>query len=388
MKFTDLSLTPDLIAALAKQQISDPTPIQIVAIPALADGKDAYLRAETGTGKTLAYLLPLFMRIDPAQAATQVVIVAPTHELAIQIHRQACELALNAGRAIPSVLLIGGTATARQIDKLKGKPHIVVGSPGRIVELIERGKLKTPHIRSVVVDEADRMLSEESLNWIQTIVSAAPPSRQLIFASATIEQQTRQVLGTLAPDIAMLRGGATTVNENIEHLYMVCESRDKPDLLRKLLHAFDVPRSIVFVHRNDVAEAVASKLTHHKLAVADLNSELSKQDRKQAMDGIRSGAIRIMIASDLAARGLHLPDVTHVFNLDVPTLSKAYLHRVGRTARAGATGTAVSLVTEIEERLIHRYERDLGISLQRVRLAHGEIVPASTRRRTVDSGGR
>jgi ATP-dependent RNA helicase DeaD len=175
----------------------------------------------------------------------------------------------------------------------------------------------------------------------------------------------------------MLRAGAAAVNENIEHLYLVCEGRDKPDMLRKLLHAFDVPRSIVFVHRNDVAEEVASKLSHHKLAVADLNSELSKMDRKQAMDGIRSGAIRIMIASDLAARGLNIPGVTHIFNLDIPTMSKAYLHRVGRTARAGAKGTAVSLVTETEARLIRRYEQDLGISLQCIRLRNGEISPAS-----------
>src|SRR6202171_1081297 len=378
MKFTDLSVPPELIAALAKQQISDPSPIQIAAIPPLAAGKNAYLRAETGTGKTLAYLLPLFSRIDPAQAATQVVIVAPTHELAIQIHRQSCELALNAARAIRSVLLIGGTATDRQIDKLKAKPHVVVGSPGRIVELIERGKLKTAHIRAVVIDEADRLLNDESLNWIQKIVSAAAPARQLSFASATIEQQPRQVLETLAPDVVMLRAGAA-VNENIEHLYLVCESRDKPDMLRKLLHALNVPRSIVFVHRNDVAEEVASKLTHHKLAVADLNSELSKMDRKRAMDGIRNGAIRIMIASDLAARGLNLPGVTHVFNLDVPTMSKAYLHRVGRTARAGAKGTAVSLVTETEARLIRRYEQDLGISLQCIRVLNGEITSSRSR---------
>jgi superfamily II DNA/RNA helicase len=376
MNFADLSVPPELVAALAKQQISAPSPIQIAAIPVLAAGKDGYLRAETGTGKTLAYLLPLFARIDPAVIATQVVIVAPTHELAIQIHRQACELAVNASRAIRSVLLIGGTATDRQIDKLKTKPQVVVGSPGRIAELIERGKLKTAHIRAVVIDEADRLLNEESLPWIQQIVSAVAPTRQLIFASATIEQQTRQVLETLAPDLAMLRAGEAAVNKNIEHLYLICEGRDKPDILRKLLHAFKVPRSIVFVHRNDVAEEVASKLTHHKLTVADLNSELSKLDRKRAMDGIRNGSIRIMIASDLAARGLNLPDVTHVFNLDVPTMSKAYLHRVGRTARAGATGTAVSLVTEIEARLIRRYEQELGIALQCVRVINGEVRSA------------
>jgi superfamily II DNA/RNA helicase len=373
MMFTDLALPAGLVAALGKQQISDPSPIQIAAIPVLLAGNDAYLRAETGTGKTLAYLLPLFTRIDPSQAATQVVIVAPTHELAIQIHRQSCELALNAGYAIRSVLLIGGTATTRQIDKLKARPHVVVGSPGRIAELIERGKLKTPHIRSIVIDEADRLLNEESLHWIEKIVGAAPPGRQLIFASATIEPQTRAVLGTLSPDAVMLRAGDAAVNENIEHLYLICEDRDKPDVLRKLLHAFDVPRSIVFVHRNDVAEEVAAKLAHHKLTVADLNAQLGKLDRKLAMDGIRSGSIRIMIASDLAARGLNIPEVTHVFNLDVPTLSRAYLHRVGRTARAGARGIAVSLVTETEARLVRRYEQELGITLQCVRLRDGHV---------------
>src|ERR1700722_11957646 len=385
MTFTDLQLPPDLIAALSKQQISEPMPIQSAALPVLLAGKDAYLHAETGTGKTLAYLLPLMARIDPAQAATQVVIVAPTHELAIQIHRQSCDLAQNAGRAIRSVLLIGGTATTRQIEKLKSKPHVVVGSPGRIVELIERGKLKTTHLRAIVVDEADRLLQDESLQWIQKIISLAPPARQLIFASATIEAQTREVLATLSPEAVTLspstaatERSAGAINENIQHLYLICEERDKPDILRKLLHALDMPRSIVFVHRNEVAERVAAKLAHHKLAVADLSAELDKLDRKHAMDGIRSGAINIMIASDLAARGLNIPAVTHVFNLDVPTTSKAYLHRVGRTGRAGAQGTAISLLTEVEARLVRRYESELGIVMQCVKVRDGHISPASS----------
>ena len=379
MTFTDLQLPPDLIAALSKQQISEPTPVQSAALPVLLAGKDAYLNSETGTGKTLAYLLPLMTRIDPAQAVTQVVIVAPTHELSIQIHRQACDLAQNAGLAIRSVLLIGGTATTRQIEKLKSKPHVVVGSPGRIVELIERGKLKTNHLRAIVIDEADRLLQDESLKWIQKIISLAPPARQLIFASATIEAQTREVLATLSPQAVTLSPSTAAVNENIQHLYLICEERDKPDILRKLLHAFDVPRSIVFVHRNEVAERVAARLAHHKLAVADLSAGLDKLDRKHAMDGIRSGAINIMIASDLAARGLNIPAVTHVFNLDVPTMSKAYLHRVGRTGRAGAQGTAISLLTEIEARLVRRYEQELGIVMQCVKIQGGHISSAGER---------
>jgi ATP-dependent RNA helicase DeaD len=374
MPFTDLQVQPALIAALGKQQIETPTPIQVAAHSVLLAGKDAYLQAETGTGKTLAYLLPLFARLDVAQAATQIVIAAPTHELAIQIHRQCCELAQNAGWPIRSVLLIGGTSTDRQIEKLKKKPHIVVGSPGRINELIERGKLKMKDVRSIVIDEADRLLSDESVASIRSIVGAAPLQRQLVFASATLEAASTEALESLAPQVEMLRAGAAAVNENIDHLYLICEERDKPDELRKLLHALSPERAIVFVHRNDVAGLVAAKLAHHHLEAADLNAALNKVDRKHAMDGIRSGAIRVLIASDVAARGLDVKGVSHVFNLDVPTMSKAYLHRVGRTGRAGDKGTAVTLMTEVEARLVRRYQEELGISMQRVRLREGRVI--------------
>src|SRR5947207_894958 len=226
MNFTDLQLSPELIAALAKQQIDEPTPIQVAALPVLSSGKDAYLHAETGTGKTLAYLLPLFARLDVALAATQIVIVAPTHELAIQIQRQCCDLAQNAGWAVRTLLLIGGTSTERQIDKLKKKPHVVVGSPGRIGELIAKGKLKTQHVRSIVVDEADRLLNEESVQSIRAIIKAAPPNRQLIFASATLDADVTQVIKALSAEVVMLQAGAAAVNENIEHLYLICEERD------------------------------------------------------------------------------------------------------------------------------------------------------------------
>jgi superfamily II DNA/RNA helicase len=372
--FSALQLAPELIAALAKQQISDPTPIQSTAIPVLMAGRDAYLHAETGTGKTLAYLLPIFARLDAGQAATQAVIVAPTHELALQIHRQCCDLAQNAGWPVRSLLLIGGTSTQRQIDKLKNKPHLVVGSPGRIAELLAKGKLKAQHVRSIVIDEADRLLSEESLLAVRAVIQAAPRTRQLIFASATLEPASTAIVEQLAPELAMLQAGAAAVNENIEHLYLICEERDKPDELRKLLHALAPERAIVFVHRNDVAEKIALKLAHHQIAAADLNAALDKEDRKRAMDGFRSAEIRVLIASDIAARGLDIKGVTHIFNFDVPTLSKAYLHRVGRTGRAGAKGLAVTLMTEVEARLVRRYQEELGIVMQCVRMRGGQLT--------------
>jgi superfamily II DNA/RNA helicase len=375
MSFADLHLPPELIAALGKQHITEPTPIQAAAISVLLASEDAYLHAETGTGKTLAYLLPLYCRIDSAAAATQAVIVAPTHELAIQIQRQCSELAQNASSPIRTVLLIGGTPLDRQIEKLKKKPHIVVGSPGRIAELIEKGKLKAKFVRSIVIDEADRLLGDESLNAVRSIVRAAPAERQLIFASATQEPQTVEVLAELAPKVKMLEAGIAAVNPNIEHLYLICEERDKPDELRKLLHALSPERAIVFVHRNDVAERIAAKLAHHRIPVADLTGSMYKEDRKRAMDAFRSGELNVLIASDVAARGLDIKGVTHIFNFDVPTMSKAYLHRVGRTGRAGAKGTAISLVTEMESRVIRRYEAELGIRLQRVRMREGRVLP-------------
>lgn len=381
MTFPELGIGPDLVAALAKQEITEPTPIQVAALPVLLAGKDAYLNAETGTGKTLAYLLPLFSRLDAALPATQIVIVAPTHELAIQIQRQCTDLAQNAGWAIRALLLIGGTSIDRQIDKLKKKPHVVVGSPGRIVELIDKGRLKTNGVRSVVIDEADRLLNKEDLPSIRAIVRAAPRDRQLVFASATEQVESAEILATLAPDLVMIQAGAAPVNENIEHLYVVCEARDKPDVLRKLLHALRPERAMVFVHRGELAEEVAAKLAHHKIPAADLHASGDKFARKKAMEDFRSGAVPVLIASDVAARGLDIKGVTHIVNLDVPSQSKAYLHRVGRTARAGAKGQAITLMTRDELRLVDRYERELGIVMRRMRLREGRVIEAD------ESGG-
>ncbi len=376
MTFAELDVPADLIAALAKRHITEPTAIQIAALPLLLRGSDVYLNSETGTGKTLAYLLPLFARLDTGVAATQVVVLAPTHELAIQIQRECCELAQHAGRPIRTLLLIGGTSMERQLDKLKARPHVVVGSPGRIRALVAMGKLKTQAIGCVVLDEVDRLMDAESLPDVQAVLQAAPGGRQLVFASATERTECTAALAALAPGLTVLRTGATPVNQDIEHLYLVCQERDKPELLRKLLHALRPERALVFAHQAATADRVAAQLAHHRIPAVELHATARKLDRKQAMDDFRSGRVRVMVASDVAARGLDLPGVTHVLNLDVPTLSQAYLHRVGRTGRAGAKGQAVTLLTEPEVRLVGRYQRELGIVMRRVRLREGQVIPA------------
>ena len=283
MTFADLGVAPDLAAALAAQQITEPTAIQQAAWPVLIAGRSAYLTAETGTGKTLAYLLPLLSRIDPALTVPQVVIAAPTHELAVQIQRLCAELTRTAGLPVRSALLIGGTSVPRQLEKLKAKPHLVVGSPGRLRELIALRKLKMHAVASIVVEEADHVLAQQSLADVQSTLQAAPRDRQLVFVSATVTPECTAAIESFAPDVAMVATRANQVNAAIEHLYLVCEQRDKPDILRRLLHALGAARAMVFVHRSETAEVVAAKLGHHHVAVADLHSVRLKEDRRQAM---------------------------------------------------------------------------------------------------------
>lgn len=374
MTFNEIGVPDDLVAALAKQKITEPTPIQAVSCPVLAAGKDAYLSAETGTGKTLAYLLPLFGRIDAQQAATQLAVVAPSHELALQIQRQCVELAQNAGRPVRTLLLVGGTLIDRQVEKLKTKPHIVVGTTGRIRELIQLKKLKAHTIRCVVIDEADRLMSAEGEPAIREMLHVMPRDRQLVFVSATEQPESAAAIASLAPGLVMLRTAEAPMNDKIEHLGLVCEERDKPDLLRSLVHALKAPRVMVFVHRTETAEIVAAKLAYHHIEVAQLHGAFDKHNRKEAMESFRSGRAPVLIASDVAARGLDIAGVTHIVNLDAPTLSKAYLHRVGRTARAGASGVAVTFFTEAETHLARRFESELGIVIHRCRLREGRLV--------------
>ena len=374
MTFSELGITPALVAALAKQTISEPTPIQRLAIPVIAEGKDAYVHSETGSGKTLAYLLPLLSRLDLKSETTQLVIVAPTHELAIQIQRQSCDLAQHAALSFRTLLLIGGTSLDRQIEKLKKKPHVAVGSPGRICELIEMGKLKAHTFKTIVLDEADNLLEDKSLVSVRKIITSAPGNRQLVFVSATAQARSAHEVTSLSPNHVLLQTEHAPLNPSIEHLFAVCEERDKPDVLRKMIHATAAERALVFVHRNATAEMVASKLSHHKISVSDLHGAFVKADRKKAMDDFRSGKIRVLIASDIAARGLDIAGVSHIFNLDAPSQSLAYIHRVGRSARAGAKGVAISLFTKEETRLARRYHEDLGLHMQEVRLREGTLI--------------
>lgn len=379
MDFNELGLPDALVTALQKEKITTPMPVQSVALSQLIGGANAYVSAETGGGKTLAYLLPIFCQTDPAVAQVQAMVLAPTHELASQIHQQALLLAQNSGLPVKSLLLIGGANPKRQMDRLKKNPSLVVGSTGRMLELIRSKKLKVAQVKTLVVDEADRMIVGDRCEEIAMLIQVLPKDRQLVFVSATESSEALSAAKKFSPDLVHLSAGANQINLDIHHLYFVSPARKKADLLRRLIRSENPERAIVFVHKQADAELVASKMRHYNIKVADLHGTREKLERKKAMDDIRSGKVQVLIASDVAARGIDIKGVTHVFNYDAPTLSKDYLHRAGRTGRAGQTGYAISFFTEDDERLARRYKKDLDIEMQRSVMREGKIIAADDR---------
>lgn len=377
MKFSELGVPEAYDAALAKEGIIEPTDIQTAAIPKLLEGKSAYVSAETGTGKTLAYLLPLIAKTDLEKPAAQTIVIAPTHELALQIHRTATGFAQHGFMPLRTLLLLGGTSMRRQLDKLKKKPQLIIGSPGRILDLITMKKLKVNAVTSIVCDEADRLLYGETLAQVRNIIKSCHKADQLLFVSATEQKMSSDVAYELAPDLTRIHTKTNRVSKGIEHCYVKCEERDKPEMLRKLIRAVKPERAIVFMHRNESAEVIAAKLDYHGIKVADLHGAQNKLERQKAMEAIRTGKAQVLICSDVAARGLDIKGVTHVFNVDFPTLGKSYLHRVGRTGRAGATGHAISLITYKDARPLNRAQKELGIKMTEVCLKEGQLVHAN-----------
>jgi superfamily II DNA/RNA helicase len=374
MNFNDLAILPALETALAKEKITIPTSIQIESIPAIMAGKDVFISSETGSGKTLAYLLPLLSTLDIASKNLQIIIITPTHELSSQIQSELIKLNQASGLGFRSQLLIGSASPNRQLDKLKKKPHIVVGSSGRMLELIKMRKLKVHAVKTMVIDEADRMLFGESLELIEDILRAMLKERQMIYVSATNQTESNETIEMLSPSVIDIHTQSNKIVDDIEHICFTAHENDKPKLLCKLINACAPERAIVFTHRNETAGRIAKKLAEHKILVGELHGACDKQARVKTINHFRSGKVKILVASDMAARGLDIKGVTHIFNVDAPGKSKDYLHRAGRTGRAGAHGYCISLMSGEEQKIVRRYERELKIIIKQASIYEGIIT--------------
>jgi superfamily II DNA/RNA helicase len=373
--FKDLGLPDQQIKALARLQIITPTDIQTQAFPILRQRKDVWLSAPTGSGKTLAYLLPLIAEIDMSTTDLQVAIVSPTQELAVQIYD--CIHSLVDPKQTPTLrsqLLIGNASAQRQKEKLKKKPHIIVGTLGRMLELGRIRKLKLHLCRSIVIDEADNMLAEDKVPDVEAFIKMTPRGRQLVFTSATQKGDAFYIAETIGKDVLWQAAAAATpmTTATIEHSFVATRYHNKGRILRKLLDSMAPDRAIIFVHRNSTAETLGDELRKHQTQLAVIHGGLNKFDRQKALNHFRRGKIKLLIASDVAARGLDVKGVTHIFNVDLPSNSDDYTHRAGRTARMGASGHTISLASEDELKLIRRYERDLHIQIQKLEVEDPE----------------
>jgi len=379
--FADLNLNESLIEGLKKQGIEKPTNIQAKAIPAAIENKDIIGQSQTGSGKTLAYLLPIFHKVDSAKREMQAIVLAPTHELVMQIEKQIKTLAENSGIPVKSAAIIGQVNIERQIERLREKPHIIVGSAGRILELIKRKKISAHTIKTIVIDEGDRLLDVNNAGLVKDIIKTTMRDRQLMVFSATINDRTMSISKELMKESVVIKAEEQEqLNPNVEHLYFVAEQRDKIEVLRKLIASIKPDRAIVFINKSDEIDNITSKLQFHKLNATSIYGSAEKQDRQKALEGFRTGKVQLLVASDLAARGLDIQDVLYIFNLDLPEEPKEYLHRAGRTGRMGKQGLVLSIVNEKETELIKKYKNSFKLDIIQKEVYMGAIADPGTKK--------
>ncbi|OUQ57175.1 helicase [Tyzzerella sp. An114] len=375
--FEKAGVMPELVKGLEKQGITIPTEIQSIIIKPFMDKKDIVAMSYTGSGKTLAYLLPLFMNVDTTLRSTQAIILTPTHELAVQVYRQAELLAENSGVNVKSALIIGGANIQRQIDKLKEKPQIVIGSSGRIFDLIKKRKIQAHTVKTIVIDEADRMIDDLNISGVEAVVKTTLRDRQIVMLSASVtDEASKRAMALMKEPVFLNVSSNEKLPENIEHIYITAEQREKIIVIRKLVHGENIKKGIVFINNNENIEVIVDKLNYHGIKAVGIYGKAHKYDRRNAIEDMREGRVNILVSSDLSARGLDIPGVTHVINIDIPEEPVYYLHRAGRTGRAGEKGKCISVVTDFEKKWIRKYEKTLGIKFKHMEMSYGKLVEA------------
>lgn len=374
--FENMGLNPTLVTALKKENITVPTDVQQRAIPEALKNKDIIAQSETGSGKTLAYLLPIYEKLNAEIKEMQAIILCPTHELAVQIMRQIERLSQNSDKKIRGATIIGNVNIDRQIEKLKEKPHIIVGTPGRILELIKKRKISAHTVKTIVIDEADRLMDDNNAENVKAVIKSTLKERQIIACSATIPKSVETGIIAQMKEAQVIRvEERLSVPDTISHVYFLAEKREKIEFLRKLVRILNPQKAIVFVNnQGNEIEIFTSKLKYHGLRAEGIHGTSRKLERKKAMEDFKAGKIQLLIASDIAARGLHIEGITHIFNIDIPEDVKAYVHRAGRSGRNGNAGMTVSIATEREVQFIKKYEKDLNIHIEPKSMYKGDIV--------------
>ncbi|GED02901.1 DEAD/DEAH box helicase [Bacillus atrophaeus] len=348
-----------------------PTDVQEQTAELIMEGKDVIAESPTGTGKTLAYALPVLERLQPEQKHAQAVILAPSRELVMQIFQVIQDW--KSGSELRAASIIGGANVKKQVEKLKKHPHIIVGTPGRVSELIKMKKLKMHEVKTIVLDEADQLILPEHRETMKQIIKTTLKDRQLLCFSATLKQETEQVLREMTQEPEVLKVERSQHDAGkVKHQYLVCDQRDKVKLLQKLSRLQGM-QALVFVRDIGNLSVYAEKLAYHHVDLGILHSEAKKMERAKILAAFENGEFPLLLATDIAARGLDIENLPYVIHADIPD-EDGYIHRSGRTGRAGKEGTVISLVTPMEESKLKKMAKRLGLTLQQVVYAKGQLA--------------
>lgn len=389
MTFSDFGLSGPVAAGVRRAGYEQPTPIQEQAIPAVLAGSDVLGLAQTGTGKTAAFLLPLLNRLQKGpRGRIRALVVAPTRELAEQINQDARTLGADTG--LRSTAIYGGVGFQPQTNALRGRTEIVVACPGRLLDHLERGNASLEHVEVLVLDEADHMFDMGFLPQIRRIVRAVPDGAQKLLFSATMPAEIRDLALDVLHEPVTVQVAPSRPADTVSHAFYPVQRKRKAELLLSLLREHDPRSALVFTRTKHGAKRLAAQLDRENLFVTSLQGNLSQRRRQEALDGFREGKYHILVATDIAARGIDISRVTHVYNFDIPSTADAYTHRIGRTGRASRTGEAFTFITRDDDREIRQIERELG-SIERVsfgdfRLDEGPAQPKQQGRQ--QQGGR
>ena len=391
--FADLKLSEPLLRALHDEGYVTPTPIQAGAIPHLLHGRDLLGLAQTGTGKTAAFALPILQRLSthrhpPAPKGARVLVLAPTRELASQIDASFVTYARH--MRLSHAVVFGGVGQGRQVDAMRRGVDVLVAAPGRLLDLIGQGHIDLSSVEVLVLDEADRMLDMGFVRDIRRVVSMLPRDRQTLLFSATMPKSIAELAAGLLRDPARVEvtPPSTTV-ERIRQAVMFVDEGNKKAATLMLLQSPKVERAIVFTLMKHEANKVTEFLCRAGIAAEAIHGNKSQGARERAMAGFRSGSVKVLVATDIAARGIDVDDVSHVFNYDLPNVPESYVHRIGRTARAGREGWAVSLCDSEQRAWLRDIEREIGQSIPIFadHPHHSEAAKNSTQRPPVLGGG-
>ena len=367
MSFHSLGLDPQLLKNVAAQGYTLTTPIQKKAIPAVLAGRDVVGLAQTGTGKTAAFVLPLLHRLmSGPRRQLRALIVGPTRELAEQTKDVLVKLGSQTG--FRHVTIYGGVGQQPQINGVRQGAEIAIACPGRLLDLLGQGKFNLNHVECLVLDEADRMFDMGFLPDIRKILQRLPPKRQILLFSATMPDEIRRLVGEILRDPVTLQIAHSKPAATVEHALYPVEQTQKASLLLALMKKIGDGSVLVFTRTKHRAKRLAAQLSAAGYRSTSLQGNLSQRQRQGALDGFKSGAHQILVATDLAARGIDVEGITHVVNFDMPATVDDYTHRIGRTGRAAKTGDAFTFVTHEDESAVRAIERVLGFKIERRRL--------------------